>query len=68
MVNSLLMCIDMWYGNSIAEVDKLDVFFYPNAGEYRGNLYKAGKMIGDYVTNDSLELEKSFPQIVFNWN
>ena len=62
------MIIDMWYGNEPETVEKLDVYFYPNEGVYRGNLYKAGKMIGDYVTNDSLELEKSFPQIVFNWN
>ena len=62
------MTIDFWYGNQIADVDKLDVFFYPNEGVYRGNLYRAGKMIGDYTTTSSTELEKSFPQINFVWD
>lgn len=49
--------IDMWYGNKIEEADKMDIFFYPNDCEYRGNFYKAGKAIGDFTTNDSVELE-----------
>lgn len=60
--------IDMWYGDDHKEADKIDFSFYPNDGEYRGNIYKDGKIIGDYTSNDSLELEKAFPQLVFNWN
>ena len=60
--------IDMWHGDKHTEADKIDVSFYPNDGEYRGNIYKAGKNIGDYVCTDSTELEKAFPQLVFNWN
>lgn len=57
--------IDMWYGDSHREADKIDIAFYPNDGEYRGNIYKSEKMIGDYSCNDSLKLEKAFPQLVF---
>lgn len=58
--------IDMWYGNSHKEADKIDVTFYPSDEEYRGNVYKDGKIIGDYVCNDSVELENSFTQLKFN--
>ena len=59
--------IDMWYGDSHTEADKIDVVFYPNDGEYRGNIYKDKKMIGDYVCNNSIELEETFSQLHFNW-
>ena len=59
--------IDMWYGNNHKEADKIDVFFNPN-GEYRGNVYKDGKCIGDYVCDDSIELEETFNQLKFNWD
>lgn len=59
--------IDMWNNDNYKEADKIDMFFYPNDGEYRGNIYKNNKCIGDYVCNDSIELEKSFSQLIFNW-
>lgn len=63
-----MMNIDMWYGNKATEADKIDVFFYGNDGEYRGNIYKDGKAIGDYSTPDSAELESTFTQLTFNWD
>lgn len=60
--------IDMWYGDGHKEADKIDITFYPNDGVYRGNIYKDGKIVGDYTCNDCLELEKSFPQLTFNWD
>lgn len=60
--------IDMWYGDRAQDVEKIDITFYPNDGEYRGNLYIGGKIVGDYSCTDSVELEKSFPQLQFNWN
>lgn len=57
----------MWYGDKHTEADKIDIVHYPNDGQYRGNIYKDGKMIGDYSCNDSLELEKTFNQLNFNW-
>lgn len=59
--------IDMWYGNSYKEADKIDVIFYPNDCEYRGNIYKNDKIIGDYSCKDSVELENKFKQLQFNW-
>ena len=60
--------IDMWYGNKHTEADKIDICFYGNEGKYRGNIYKDGKIIGDYVCTDSVELEKKFTQLTFNWD
>ncbi len=56
------MKIDIWYkGEKIAAAD---CYFYPNSGEYRGNIYNAnGRMIGDYSSKDSVEIEKRFPGI-----
>lgn len=60
--------IDMWYGDAKEEADGISVTFYPNSGEYRGNIYKDGKMIGDYTCKSSVELEDAFPQLEFNWD
>ena len=32
--------IDMWYGDDQKQADKIDITFYTNDGEYRGNIYK----------------------------
>lgn len=58
---------DMWYNDGPKEADKIDITFYPNDGEYRGNIYKNGKVIGDYSCNDSVELEKYFSHLYFKW-
>ena len=60
--------IDMWYGNKHTEADNIDICFYDNECKYRGNIYKDGKIIGDYVCTDSVELEKKFTQLIFNWD
>jgi len=58
---------DMWYGDSYKDADAIDIIFYPNSGEYRGNIYINGKFVGDYSCKDSVELEKKFSQLSFNW-
>ena len=60
--------IDMWYGGKPTEADKISINFYDLDAEYRGNIYKDGKIIGDYSCKNSLELEKAFPQLQFNWD
>ncbi len=60
--------VDMWYGDKPQDADKIDIHFYPNDSEYRGNIWKNGKAIGDYVCTDSLKLERLFPQLVFDWD
>ena len=57
----------MWYGDDHKKADKINITFYPNDGVYRGNIYQEGKIIGDYTCNDSVELEKSFQYLTFNW-
>lgn len=60
--------VDMWYGNVKEEADRISITFYPNSGEYCGNIYKDGKIIGDYTCESSVELEDAFPQLEFNWD
>lgn len=59
--------IDMWYGDNYKECDKIDISFYPNSGEYRGNIYKNKKCIGDYSLKSSTEIEKKFNHLTFSW-
>ena len=58
--------IDMWYGNKIEEVTKIDINFYGNSGEYRGNIYINDKIVGDYSTKEYKALENTFKRLVFN--
>lgn len=58
---------DMWYGDSPRDADKVTILFYPNIGEYRGNILKDGRIIGDYSAKSWEKVEKMFPQLYFNW-
>ena len=40
--------IDLWYNDNISDIDKIDIFFYSNNGEYHGNMYIKGNAVGDY--------------------
>ena len=60
--------LDMWYNNKPDEIDKIDISFYPNCGEYHGNVYSSRKIIRDYVCTDSALLEKRFYWLDFNWD
>ena len=56
------MQVDIWYQGE--QVAAASVTFYPNNGEYRGNLYNAsGRTIGDFTSKNSAEIEKRFPGI-----
>lgn len=46
-----MLKIDMWYGDKLSDIDKYDVFWSDCDLVYRGNLYKDGKVIGDYSCN-----------------
>lgn len=59
--------IDMWYNNDHSEADRITVTFSDIDAIYRGNIYKDNKIIGDYSCNNSVEIEKAFPQLQFNW-
>lgn len=58
--------LDMWYGNSVSEVDHIDIFFCDLDCEYRGNVYIKGKCVGDYSCKDSMEIPKLFPHLKFS--
>lgn len=59
--------LDMWYGDSPRDADKVDIYFPDLNCIYRGNIYKNGKIIGDYSAGAAQDIEKMFPQLVFNW-
>ena len=55
------LVIDMWYGDSFNKRDyAVTCTFYPNEGEYRGNIYRLsdGKCVGDYSCSDSVVIER----------
>lgn len=60
--------IDMWYGDDHKQADRIDVNFYDLDCRYRGNIYIGMKIVGDYTCTNSTELEKAFPQLLFNWD
>ena len=59
--------IDMWYGDAWITADRIDIFFHPSDGTYRGNIYRSGRAIGDYCANGWEEVEKLFPQLKIEW-
>jgi len=61
------MSIDMWYGDRPEDADGLSVMFYPNGCEYRGNLYKGFRPIGDFATSISTEIAQAFPHLPVDW-
>lgn len=60
------MKIDMWYGNKEQEVTGAWWCFYPNDGVYRGNLLIGDKFVGDFVADDSCEIQDRFPFVTFD--
>jgi hypothetical protein len=59
-----MITYDFWYGDTKEDITGADCTFYPNYGEYRGNLYKGTEVIGDYVSDSSVDIAKEL-QIVF---
>ena len=59
--------LDMWYGDSPRDADKIDIFFSDLDCIYRGNIYQNGRIIGDYAAEGAEQIERMFPQLVFNW-
>lgn len=56
------MKIDLWHRDE--EPAFVDCTFYPGDMEYRGNIYnRDGRPIGDYVSKNSVEIERRFPGI-----
>ena len=49
--------LDMWYGDSPRDADKIDIFFSDLDCIYRGNIYKNGRIIGDYFAKEAAQIE-----------
>lgn len=58
--------IDMWYGDAHTNADKIDISWSDCDCCYRGNIYKAGIMIGDYSAKDFKAIERAFSHLNFN--
>lgn len=53
---------DFWYGDTLKDVVKATCYFSDIDCIYRGNLYNAaGRIIGDYYTTDSTQIERFLP-------
>lgn len=61
------MFLDMWYRNKPEEVDKISFSFSDLDCVYRGNCYVNGKCVGDFSTSDSLEIERTFSHLKFDY-
>lgn len=61
------MKIDFWYGNTKKDIVYVDCFFSDIDCIYRGNVYnKNMEPIGDFWSDDSVKVEKYFPNIFGN--
>lgn len=60
--------LDMWYGDSPRDADRIDIYFSDLDCMYRGNIYRNGRPIGDYTTRDARRIEHMFPQLRIDWN
>lgn len=59
--------IDMYYNDTYKDADHINIYFNGKDGTYYGNLYKDNKAIGDYVCDNSVQLEETFTQFKFAW-
>lgn len=55
--------IDFWNKYRIKDANGIITSFYPNSGLYAGNLLKDNIPFADFVSNDSLEIEKKFKSV-----
>lgn len=51
---------DFWYGDTMADCDKIDCFFSDRDCVYRGNFYKNGKVVGDFTAKTLQAIEKAW--------
>lgn len=58
-----MLKIDYWYGHTREDVTMVGYAFSDMDCLYRGNIYHMSRPIGDFVCDDSVELEREFPGI-----
>lgn len=54
------MVIDLWYNDKPEDVTKVTCSFSDTDCIYRGNLYNGNRIIGDFSSRDSVEIEDTF--------
>ena len=63
--------IDMWYGDTVKDCDEFSWGFYDGSCEYRGNLYKQDKIVGDFhsptLQNFVDVWNKAHPENTYNY-
>jgi hypothetical protein len=59
------MKIDMWYGDKPQDATRIDCWFSDCDCVYRGNIWIENEIVGDYWTQNSVEIEKEFPFFSF---
>ena len=55
--------LDFWYKNKVKDVSEVTCYFYPNNGDYRGNMYIDGRVVGDFIATSSEEVTNTFGDI-----
>lgn len=58
------MTVDMWYGDKIEDVTSIDTSFSDVDCIYRGNCFIGDKIVGDYSTTVSTEIEDTFSHLI----
>ena len=59
--------LDMYYGDDVKNCDDVKIFFNDIDSQYWGWIYKDNKIIGDFNTSNSLEVEKIFSHLGIVW-
>lgn len=56
--------LDFWYGDKVIDVARISCSWSCADCVYRGNMWDAsGRIIGDYMTTDSLQIERTFSHL-----
>lgn len=58
-----MISIDMWYKNNPKEITGIDWSFSDLDCVYHGNVYKDGKIIGDFTADTMQEVQEAFPHL-----
>lgn len=57
--------VDMWFGDSLLEADKVNYYWSNLTLRYQGNIWKGGRMVGDFWATEFEGMKMLFPQLDF---
>lgn len=61
------MTIDMYHGDNVKQVDRINIYWSDTNCNYWGWLWKDGQCIGDFNSRSTKEIENAFPQFCIEW-